>query len=221
MLVSSCNSCSSLESIREAGTTERHLLFISICCSNIQQLSQHWLGIQRFRNQARQKAKWSSLFQMHSPTINKILKGNMKKKLSVGFNGGYNFTFFASSQIFNMIVIHHFENNMYNALTMVVRMVKGCFPLKPLFWGFYKLKIIACLDDLFLGMFSMPRLFLFFDWRRGLIKVNVSGFELSEWEKKWQFHALEKTLRCLFAPSTAKWLNFIFKFVTHRRVITF
>lgn len=63
----------------------------------------------------------------------KFWKGNMKKKLYIDFIQSYNFTFFASSQIFNMIALYHFENHMYNSLTVVVRRVKVCFPLKPLF----------------------------------------------------------------------------------------
>lgn len=183
MLVSSCSSNSSLESIREAAATERHLLFTVLCRSATQQLSQHWLGILGSRDQVRRKAKCSCPLQVRNPKISKVLKGNMKKKTFYWLQQGPQFYILFSSHIFNMIVIHHFENNMYNARTMVVGMVKGCFSLKPLFWGFYKLKTIACLNDLSLGMFSTPRLFLFFDWRRGLIKLNVSGFELSEWEK--------------------------------------
>ena len=82
---------------------------------------------------------------------------------------------------------------MYNALTMVIGMVKECFHIKLLFWCFYKQKIIACLDDLSSGMFSMPSLLLFCDWKRSSIKLNVSGFELSEWEENDRFMLWKKS----------------------------
>lgn len=71
--------------------------------------------------------------QVHSSKISKFLKGNTKKKLSIDCIQGRNFTFFTSNQIFNMIALYYFENNMYKALTMAIRMVKGCFLFKPLF----------------------------------------------------------------------------------------